>query len=155
MPSDASNLEIPDMKRNHEKARTSRGQHLLSFAIALVALSTSAMAADTSPQQQLLYWSTQAGGPASSERGKTFFRNTHGNDWSCASCHGATPITQGKHVNTGKLLAPLAPAFNGKTFTDKTKVDKWFRRNCKDVLGRECSAMEKADVIAFLISLKP
>jgi len=33
-------------------------------------------------------------------------------------------------------------------------VDKWFRRNCKDVLSRECSAAEKADVMAYLISLK-
>ena len=38
--------------------------------------------------------------------------------------------------------------------TRPNKVDKWFRRNCKDVLARECSAAEKADVLAWLISLK-
>ncbi|WP_299509996.1 DUF1924 domain-containing protein, partial [uncultured Limnohabitans sp.] len=27
--------------------------------------------------------------------------------------------------------------------------------NCKDVLSRECSAQEKADVLAYLIKLKP
>jgi Domain of unknown function (DUF1924) len=43
---------------------------------------------------------------------------------------------------------------NPKAFTDSAKVDKWFRRNCKDVLARECSAGEKADVLAYLNSLK-
>ncbi len=40
-------------------------------------------------------------------------------------------------------------------FTDTAKVDKWFRRNCNDVLSRECTAMEKADVWAYLKALKP
>jgi hypothetical protein len=48
----------------------------------------------------------------------------------------------------------MAPAFNPQRFTDAAKVDKWFRRNCKDVLARECSAAEKADVLAWLLSLK-
>jgi len=33
--------------------------------------------------------------------------------------------------------------------------DRWFRRNRKDVLQRQCSAGEKADVLAWLIALKP
>ena len=40
-------------------------------------------------------------------------------------------------------------------FSDPAKVEKWFRRNCNDVAGRECTAGEKADVLAWLISLKP
>ncbi|MFA5702619.1 MAG: DUF1924 domain-containing protein [Advenella sp.] len=28
-------------------------------------------------------------------------------------------------------------------------------RNCKDVLARECTPSEKADVIAYLMSLNP
>ena len=35
-------------------------------------------------------------------------------------------------------------------FTDPAKTEKWFRRNCTEVLGRECSAAEKADFIQFL-----
>ena len=42
-----------------------------------------------------------------------------------------------------------------RAFTDSAKVDKWFRRNCKDVLQRECAPGEKADVLAYLLSLKP
>ena len=64
------------------------------------------------------------------------------------------PTTEGKHANTGKPIAPLAPGFNPQAFTDVAKVDKWFRRNCKDVLSRECTAAEKADVMAYLVNLK-
>ena len=112
-------------------------------------------AADTSPAQQLSHWTTQAGAPATAERGQAFFNERHGGEWSCASCHGTLPTGQGKHASTSKAIAPLAPAFNAKAFTDTAKVDKWFKRNCKDVLSRECSAQEKADVMAYLISLKP
>ena len=72
-----------------------------------------------------------------------------------ASCHGNPATAPGKHASTGKAIDPLAPAFDPQRFTDTAKVDKWFRRNCKDVLQRECSAGEKADVLAWLVSLKP
>ena len=49
----------------------------------------------------------------------------------------------------------MAPAFNAERFTDAAKVEKWFRRNCNDVVGRECTAAEKADVLAWLSTLKP
>ncbi len=88
-------------------------------------------------------------------RGQRFFTSTHGRDWSCASCHGNPPAQTGKHASTGKAIEPLAPAANPRRFTDEAKVEKWFRRNCTDVLGRECSADEKADVRAWLTSLKP
>ncbi|MEY2684292.1 MAG: hypothetical protein RJA09_1436 [Pseudomonadota bacterium] len=114
-----------------------------------------AHAADTSPAQQLSHWSAQAGRPGQVAQGQAFFNQKHGGEWSCASCHGTPPTSPGKHANTGKSIAPLAPAFNPKAFTDTAKVEKWFRRNCNDVLSRECTATEKADVLAYLNSLKP
>ena len=117
-------------------------------------LSTAALAADTSPAAQLAHWQAQAGGTASAERGGLFFAAKHGGEWSCASCHGAPPTKASKHASTGKVIEPLAPACNPTRFTDTAKVDKWLRRNCTDVLTRECSAAEKADVLAYLVSLK-
>ena len=114
-----------------------------------------AHAGDTTAAQQLARWSAEAGAPGNATRGQNFFNSRHGGEWSCASCHGQPPTAEGKHANTGKAIAPLAPAFNAKAFTDTAKVDKWFRRNCKDVLERECNAGEKADVLAYLLSLKP
>ena len=57
--------------------------------------------------------------------------------------------------STGKPIGALAPAFNPERFTDAAKAEKWFRRNCNDVVGRECTAAEKADVLSWLLTLKP
>lgn len=90
----------------------------------------------------------------SAERGMRLFRSTHGNEWSCSTCHGATPSVAGRHARTGKTIAPLAPAANAQRFTDTAQVEKWFRRNCGDVLGRECTVQEKGDVLAWLLTLR-
>ena len=90
---------------------------------------------------------------SSAARGERFFKATHGNDWSCASCHTQNPLAAGRHARTGKDITPLAPAANAQRFADPDKVEKWFRRNCGDVLGRACSAAEKGDVVAYLRSL--
>lgn len=88
----------------------------------------------------------------SADRGRQFFQQTHGNDWSCASCHTADPTAAGSHERTGKAIAPLAPAANPERFRSAATVDKWFRRNCNDVLGRECTAQEKGDVLTWLLA---
>jgi cytochrome c553 len=130
----------------------------LTIAWALVAaagLYTSAQAA--TPEELLASYVKQAGAPASAERGQQFFTASRKGEfgWNCASCHGSTPTGNGKHELTEKRIAPLAPAFNPTRFTDLKKTDGWFRTNCKDVLGRECSAQEKADVLSWLLTLKP
>ncbi len=72
---------------------------------------------------------------------------------SCASCHTADPRVGGRHVTTGKAIAPLAPATNPKRFTNIGKIRKWFKRNCKWTLGRECTAQEKGNVLLYLADL--
>ena len=111
--------------------------------------------ADT-PSDLLAHFKTEAQGQPAGDvgRGQVFFNKTHGNEWKCASCHGAVPTGKGEHAMTHKVIEPMAPAFNAQRFTDLAKSEKWFRRNCKDVLARECSAAEKADVLAWLLSLK-
>lgn len=107
------------------------------------------------PRELATRYATEAGATASAERGQRLFVTTHGREWSCATCHGTTPTQTGRHATTGRSIEPLAPAFNPARFSDPAKVEKWFRRNCSDVLGRECTAGEKADVIAWLSTLKP
>ena len=106
------------------------------------------------PAEMLANYTAQSGGTASAARGQEFFTSKHGKDWSCSSCHTSNPTSEGKHAATGKLISPLAPAANPERFTDTAKTEKWFRRNCNDVVGRECSAAEKADVMAWLMSIK-
>jgi mono/diheme cytochrome c family protein len=123
--------------------------------LGLLAVAASATALAATPAELLAGYTQQAAAPAQPARGQAFFNSKHGRDWSCASCHGATPTQAGRHASTGKAIQPLAPAFNPERFTDPAKVEKWFRRNCNDVVGRECSAGEKADVLAWLSTLKP
>jgi hypothetical protein len=88
------------------------------------------------------------------DRGQQLFTTRRGREWSCSTCHGAVPTQAGRHASTGKPIAPLAPAVNPDRFVDAAKTEKWFRRNCNDVMGRECSAAEKADVISWLRTLQ-
>jgi cytochrome c peroxidase len=128
--------------------------------LAAAAAALAASAADADPAGLLAAYQVQArkadaAFSASASRGEQFFNARHGNDWSCASCHGAPPTGQGKHAKTGKLIAPLAPAANAERFTEEAKAEKWFRRNCNDVLSRACTPAEKADVVAYLLGARP
>jgi cytochrome c peroxidase len=124
------------------------------FTAAALALAGPALAADAASflaGYQAEARKADAAFAASAQRGAQFFNAKHGNEWSCASCHGSPPTGQGKHAKTGKAIAPLAPAANAERFADAAKVEKWFRRNCNDVLGRACTSAEKADVMAFVL----
>ena len=89
----------------------------------------------------------------SAARGEQFFKSTHGGDWSCSTCHTQNPAAPGKHTKTDKPIKPLAPAANTERFTDPAKVEKWFKRNCNDVLNRACTPLEKGDVLTFMLSV--
>ena len=89
----------------------------------------------------------------SATRGENFFKTKHNHNLSCSTCHTDNPAAQGKHSETDKIIKPLAPAANEERFTDMKKVAKWFKRNCNDVLDRECTAQEKGDVITYLLTV--
>jgi len=120
----------------------------------------SAHASADSPASFMAHYAQQAGVAASAlspARGEALYRGEHpgrnGAAQSCATCHTANPKQAGQ-TRVGKRIEPLAPSVNPQRFTDAAKVEKWFRRNCTDVLQRECSAQEKGDFIAFLNQLK-
>lgn len=69
---------------------------------------------------------------------------------SCVTCHGTDLTQPGRQANTGKVIEPLAPSVNPKRLTDQAKIEKWLLRNCKWTLGRECTATEKADFVAYI-----
>lgn len=130
-----------------------------NLGAAALLLATFASPASTPAELQRAYAAEAASASPgfrgfSAERGRRFFTTTQGNDWRCASCHTDTPTAEGRHAVTGRALRPLAPAANPARFTDAAKVEKWFRRNCRDVVGRECTAVEKGDVLAWLSSLR-
>jgi hypothetical protein len=89
----------------------------------------------------------------SSARGQTFYGAKTG-DLSCASCHTDSPKAAGKHATTGKEILPLAPSANAERFSDPAKVEKWFKRNCTEVLKRACTTQEKGDFMSYVLSVK-
>lgn len=129
------------------------GTFAAALGLALAILAPVAQAA--TPSEMLSGYTAEAGKPADPARGQKIFTTRQGGEWSCASCHGSAPGQAGKHASTGKAIKPLAPAFNPERFTDAAKTEKWFRRNCNDVMKRECSPAEKADVLSWLMTLKP
>ena len=136
----------------------SRSRHLhkpVATAVLAGGLLAPTQALAATPAELVAGYAAQSGKAAAWASGQQFFTTGHGREWSCASCHGAVPARAGRHAATGKPIGALAPAYNAERFTDPAKVEKWFRRNCNDVLGRECTAAEKADVIGWLMTLKP
>jgi hypothetical protein len=89
----------------------------------------------------------------SAQRGDAFWHATHGGGKpdtpACITCHTRDPRAQGQ-TRAGKMIQPMAVSKTPDRFTDPAKVEKWFTRNCKTVLGRPCTAVEKGDVITYL-----
>jgi len=130
---------------------------VLVSSIALAAGLASLPALAIQPSELLAAYTAQAGSAPDASRGQKMFNTNFGRDLglSCASCHGAVPVGPGKDQVTDKPIAPLAPSANPKRFTDRTKVETQFRLNCRDFVGRDCTPAEKADVLAWLMTLKP
>jgi hypothetical protein len=127
-------------------------------ALFIALLSANAAAFAATPQQMIDGYAAGAakqspGFQPSARRGAEFYarRFAVSNKMpACTACHTDSPAQPGQHAVTGKAIKPLAPRAEAARFTDPAKTEKWFRRNCTEVLGRECSAAEKADFIQFL-----
>jgi cytochrome c peroxidase len=89
----------------------------------------------------------------SAERGKKIFFTEQPNDKhgkiSCATCHTPDLKQKGRTLE-GKTIEPLSPAVNKSRLTSATDIQKWLKRNFKQVFGREGSAREKGDVLIFI-----
>ena len=69
----------------------------------------------------------------------------------CTSCHGNDTRGAGRNP-AGKTIEAMALSASPSRYTDPAKVEKWFKRNCNEVLGRECTPLEKGDWLTFVIS---
>ena len=90
----------------------------------------------------------------SAQRGEVLFRTkSSGGDArtsSCTACHTADPRQPGQNAKTGRPIEPVAVSVNPRRFTDPATVEKQFARDCKSVLGRDCTPLEKGDYITFM-----
>lgn len=131
----------------------------IPLAFAILILSTSSFAG---PREDLLtQYATAARNDTptfsgfSATRGKSLhthnFAGGKPDTPACTSCHGENPRAAGSTL-TGKAINPVAVSATPQRYTDPAKVEKWFKRNCNEVLGRACTAQEKGDWLAYMIS---
>ena len=83
---------------------------------------------------------------------QSFADSKTGDKRRCSTCHSDDLRRTGKHAVTGKVIEPLAPSANPKRLTDPEHIEKWFTRNCKWTLGRECTPQEKGDFLVMIRS---
>ena len=90
------------------------------------------------------------------KRGEEIFLSKHvgkkGELISCASCHGTDLNKSNQNYFTGKTIDALSPKANSNRFTNKAEIEKWLKRNFNDVYNREGTALEKGDVITYIIN---
>ncbi len=116
-----------------------------------------ALASEIVVDQMLDSYREQGASDFSAARGKAMWNKKHiqqksGKEVSCATCHTTDLTKAGSHVRTGKLIEPMAPSVNSERLNDPAKIRKWFIRNCKWTIGRECTPQEKADFLSFIRS---
>jgi len=128
----------------------------LLLAALLLPLGSSAASRDELLAQYAL--SAKAASPAFSgfsvARGEklhaTKFASGKAETPACTSCHADSPRSAGR-TPTGKAIEAVAVSVTPTRYTDPAKVEKWFKRNCHDVLGRECTPLEKGDWLSYMI----
>jgi hypothetical protein len=124
------------------------------FVTAAMSISTSGIAG---PREDLLaqYAAAAKSSGFSAERGQTLHtRNFNGGKPitpACTSCHGSDARAAGR-TPIGKSIEAVAVSVTPSRYTDPAKVEKWFRRNCTEVLGRECTPQEKGDWLTFAMA---
>ena len=124
---------------------------VLLAVVAFVATTARAdTVADLLKQYESLGASRFTAATAESMWTKTFADAKTGEQRKCALCHTEDLKRVGKHAVTGKAIEPLAPSANPKRLTDAEHVEKWFARNCKWTLGRECTPQEKGNFLVMI-----
>ena len=136
------------------------GKFLTQATLILAVITDPGQLCAATPDQLISEYAAEAKNTVkdfSAEAGRKFFlavrKNSKGEMASCAGCHTKDPKQSGK-TRAGKVIDPMAIVANKDRFTDKAKVEKWFKRNCKDVYERACTAHEKGDFITFMKSVK-
>jgi hypothetical protein len=133
------------------------GTLLLAATLALASATTLAAARDDLLAGYAAAAKTADPGFAgfSAARGEAFHRQSFAGGKAdtpaCTSCHAKDPRTSGQ-TPAGKAIDPVALSASPGRYADPAKVEKWFKRNCNDVLGRQCTAQEKGDWLSFMIS---
>jgi len=129
--------------------------HILITALLLSAPLSFAYSDSVTVTTLLKEYKSQGAGTADPAQGKILWQKTYttqneSSQRSCASCHTQNLEKIGKHIKTNKEIKPMSPSVNPQRLTNLKKVNKWFKRNCKWTMGRECTAQEKSNLLSYI-----
>lgn len=125
------------------------------FCVVALVTSTSVLATPASDAVLAKYKAEGVSKTDVDKAKKDWVKEAKGDDGevlSCASCHTTDFSKFGKHHKTGKVIGPMSMKVNAERYTDEKKIEKWFKRNCKDTWARECTAQEKSDFLTFMLA---
>lgn len=128
--------------------------HKILMTAGLLLATSAALATPATDELLARYKAEGAAGFDAARGDKAWHKESKGEEGqtiSCSTCHGQDLGKEGKHHKTNKVIQPMAPSANKERLTDVKKIEKWFKRNCNDVLARECTAQEKGDYLKFLL----
>lgn len=128
---------------------------LTVISSAVVLLFAQSVSASFAVDAMMKVYSGAGAGPFSAENGERMWNKKFSSDKeplqrSCSSCHTTDLSKEGAHAKTNKVIKAMSPAVNAKRLTETKKIEKWFMRNCKWTLGRECTAQEKGDFLLYI-----
>ena len=90
------------------------------------------------------------------KRGEEIFTSKHigkrGDLIACTTCHTNNLQQKGENVFTGKVIDALSPNINQKRLSSIKNMKKWLRRNFKDVYNKEGTALQKGDVLTYIMN---
>ena len=130
-------------------------KNTLIVVAGVAALALSA-AGSAGPREDLLsrYAAAAKSAGFTAERGRALhtriFASGKPDTPACTTCHGKNTRSAGRTL-AGKPIDPVAVSAAPGRYTDPAKVEKWFTRNCNEVLGRECTAQEKGDWLTYMV----
>jgi Domain of unknown function (DUF1924) len=138
------------------RAAVSRGSTRFLIGTALIATGAGGLAL-AAPESLLAGYEAAGAGPFSAAAGERAWTAEHrpaGADSprSCATCHGTDLRKPGRHATTGNVIEPLAVSANPQRLAEPQKTERWFGRNCRWTLGRECTPQEKGDFVRLIQS---
>ncbi len=125
--------------------------------IILLCLAALPAQASEATSQMLEIYRGQGAGEFSADRGKkmwtqNFTQQQTGKQVNCAICHTSNLQQAGAHIKTRKIIEAMSSRTNAERFNETKKIKKWFLRNCKWTIGRECTAQEKGDFLTYFLS---
>lgn len=93
----------------------------------------------------------------SADEGRAFYTKrvvVDGKELACSKCHTDNPTKEGKHAETGKPIKPVAVSANPESFSDVKKVEKNFAKHCRELYGKDCAAIDKANFLTYMLTVR-